>query len=64
MDFAGLNWVVIDIVAVAVLAIVLLWVMLRNKSKQEEGLDRTEQATRKLYQEEDAARDPMDDGVV
>jgi hypothetical protein len=38
--------------------------MLRNKSQQGEELDRTEQATRRLYQEEDAARDPMDDGVV
>ena len=64
MDTGGLSWTMITIIGVILLAIVLLWAKFRNKSSQEEGLDQTEQATRRLYKEEDAARDPMDDGDV
>jgi hypothetical protein len=63
MDVGGFGWTTITIVGVAVLAIVLLVVTLRNKGQQK-GLDRTEEATRELYRKEDAARDPMDDGIV
>lgn len=60
----GSGWTLIAI-GVGLLAIVLFWAMMRNKDSQEkEDLDRTEEATARLYQEEDAARDPMDDGTV
>lgn len=64
MDMGGLSWTMITIVGVVLLAIVLLWAMLRNKSEDGEQIRRTEEATRELYKEEDKARDPMDDGVV
>jgi hypothetical protein len=63
MDLGGLNWMVIDVVCVALLAVVLLWAMLRNRKSREAGIDRTEEATRRLYREEDAARDPSNDDV-
>jgi hypothetical protein len=64
MDLAGLNWFVIDVVAVALLAIVLVWALIRNRRAKAQDMDRTEAATSRLYKEEDAARDPMDDGTV
>ena len=49
---------------IAVLAIALVWARARSGSTPETGIDRTEEATRRLYREEDAARDRMDDGTV
>jgi len=62
MDTGGLGFTLITVVGVALLALVLLWAMLRNLS-QRKDLDRTEQATRDLYKEEDAHRDLSDDDV-
>ena len=63
MDLGGTNRTLI-IIGVAVLVVVLLWAMLRKRGEPEAGIERTEQATARLYREEDAARDPMDDGIV
>ena len=62
MDIGSLGLAAITIVGVALLAVILLWAMLRNRSAG--GREHTEEATRELYRQEDAARDPMDDGIV
>ena len=61
MNLGGLNWALITIIGAALLAIVLFWAMLRNKASHEAGMDRTEEATRRLYREEEADRDPSND---
>ena len=48
------NWWVIDVVAPAILLIVLVWLVLRRRSTGKTG--RTEQATRSLYREEEERR--------
>jgi hypothetical protein len=48
------NWWVIDVVAPAVLLIVLVWLVMRRRSTGKTG--RTEQATRDLYAEEEQRR--------
>jgi hypothetical protein len=63
MDLGGLNWALMTIVGAGLLAVVLLWAMLRNKSTHGAGMDRTEDATRRLYQEEEARREAGNDGV-
>ena len=63
MDLGGTTWTLI-IIGVALLVVVLVWAMLRKRGESEAGIERTEQATDRLYREEDAARDPMDDGIV
>jgi uncharacterized membrane protein len=62
MDSGGLGFTLITIVGVILLGAVLFWAMLRNAS-QRKDIDRTEEATRELYKEEDAARDLSDDDV-
>ena len=54
------NWWVIDVVAPAILLIVLVWLVMRRRSTGKSG--RTEQATRDLYREEEQRRrDGTDD---
>ena len=48
------NWWVIDVVAPAILLIVLIWLVMRRRSTGKTG--RTEQATRDLYTEEEQRR--------
>jgi len=48
------NWWVMDIVAPAILLIVLVWLVMRRRSTGKTG--RTEQATRDLYREEEQRR--------
>jgi hypothetical protein len=47
-------WWLIDIVAPAILLIILIWLVMRRRSTGKTG--RTEQATRDLYNEEEARR--------
>ena len=57
MDMGGINWLIIDVVAVAILFAVILWAVLRTRSKgKESSPDRTEQATHDLYEEEERRR--------
>jgi hypothetical protein len=48
------QWWIIDIVAPAILLIVLIWLVMRRRSTGKTG--RTEQATRDLYREEEQRR--------
>lgn len=64
MDFGSLNWTWATVIGAGLLAVVLLWAMLRNKASDHGGIEHTEEATRELYKEEDKARDRMDDGEV
>jgi hypothetical protein len=60
MDLGGGNWAIVNILGPLLLAAVLLWVLLRNR-KSRRGVDRTEQATRDLYREEEERRRSGDD---
>ena len=56
MDTGGLNWMLINVVGVAILFLALIWVVMRTRSKGKETSNpRTEQATRDLYEAEDRA---------
>ena len=55
MDGGGFSWSLLTIVGPILLFIVLLWAVLRNRRAKPEDIERTEQATRELYKEEDAA---------
>ena len=52
MDLGGLSWTMMTIVGVLVLAAVIIWAALRNRSSQPRNED-TEEATRRLYDEEE-----------
>jgi hypothetical protein len=54
MDFAHAQWWVIDILGPAILLIVLIWLVMRNRSNRTD--DRTEAGTRDLYREEESRR--------
>jgi len=52
MDLGGFNWTMITIVGAAVLAAVIAWAALRNRSSRSRAED-SEEATRRLYEEEE-----------
>jgi hypothetical protein len=60
MDLGGWNWAVIDILLPAVLVIVLLWAILRNRSSRRD-VDESERGTREVYREEEEKRRSGDD---
>ncbi len=56
MDMGGLNLFTMEVVGVVIHGAVLLWAVLRTRSKGKETSNpRTEEATRELYQAEDKA---------
>jgi hypothetical protein len=55
MDLGGANWAIMTIVGPLILAAVLLWAFLRNR-KERPDASGTEEATRHVYDEEEAAR--------
>ncbi|MEO7177280.1 MAG: hypothetical protein ABIW83_00410 [Allosphingosinicella sp.] len=61
MDAGGGSWGLINIVGPLLLALVLLWVLLRNRKTRKSDVDRSEQATRDLYREEEEKRRSGDD---
>jgi hypothetical protein len=61
MDAGGGGWGIINIVGPLLLAAVLLWVLLRNRKTRRRDIDRSEQATRDLYREEEEKRRTGDD---
>ena len=64
MDSGGGGWAIITIVGPALLALVLLWALLRNRKRSRPSdIDRTERATRDLYREENAAHRGEDGDV-
>ena len=61
MDSGGWNWVLIAVVA-AVLIVVIVWAVLRNRPSQR-SQDETERGTRDVYREEEERRRSGDDGA-
>ena len=56
MDSGGFNWAILNILGPLLILVALAYAMIRNKKKSRpEDIARTEQATRDLYREEDAA---------
>ncbi len=56
MDMGGVNLFTMEVIGVVILGAVLLWAVLRTRSKGKETSNpRTEQATRELYEAEDKA---------
>ena len=52
MDFAGFNWMLMIVIGVVILAVAIAWAMLRNRTSP--ALERkSEEATRRLYEEEE-----------
>jgi hypothetical protein len=62
MDMGGAGWGLQTVIFALILAAVLLWAVMRNKSSKIDK-DRTERATHDLYEQEEAAR-RRDDGEV
>jgi hypothetical protein len=56
MDLGGINLFVMEVIGVVILGAVLVWAVLRTRSKGKETSNpRTEEATRELYEAEDKA---------
>ena len=56
MDMGGLNLFTMEVIGVVILGAVLVWAVLRTRSKGKETSNpRTEEATRELYEAEDKA---------
>jgi hypothetical protein len=56
MDAAGFDWTLLTIVGPALLAVVILWALLRNRASSRADRVRTEDATHRLYEREEAER--------
>ena len=63
MDTGGLNLFTMEVIGVIILGAVLAWAVLRTRSKgKQTSPERTERATRELYEEEERRRkDGVDD---
>jgi hypothetical protein len=59
MDLGAGSWAILNIVGPLLIVIVLAWAFLKNK-KHKGGMKRTEEATRDLYDEENAHRHDHD----
>ena len=65
MDSGGFNWGIINIVGPLLLAAVLLWAFLRNRSKtSKRDIERSERGAHEVYDEsERVRRDGEGDGA-
>ncbi|WP_114954552.1 hypothetical protein [Sphingosinicella terrae] len=54
MDLGGFNWSLLTIVGAIVLAVVIAWAALRNRSSRAK-IERSEEATRRVYEAEERA---------
>ena len=61
MDLGGGNWAILTILGPLLLGAAILWALLRNRKSTPQERERTEQATRDLYREEDAIHRGEDD---
>ena len=61
MDSGGWSWVILDIVAPALLVVAILWAILRNRASRH-GAGETERGTRDAYDREEEKRRGGDDG--
>ena len=55
MDSSGFNWTLLTIVGPAILAIAILWAVLRNRTSRDTDA-RSEEGTRRVYEQEEAER--------
>ena len=55
MDFGGLNWSMLTIIGAAVLAVVIAFAALRNRSSRQR-IRESEEATRRAYDAEERNR--------
>jgi hypothetical protein len=56
MDMGGVNLFTMEVIGVIILGLVLVWAVVRTKSRGKETSNpRTEEATRELYEAEDEA---------
>ena len=62
MDWGSFNWSLLTIVGPILLFAVILWATLKNRKSTPEEIERTEQATHDLYQEDEIGEWP--DGLV
>ena len=57
MDLGGINLFTVEVIGVIILGALLLWVVLKTRSKgKQSSPERTERATRELYEEEERRR--------
>jgi len=64
MDLGGINWLIIDVVAVIILGLVIAWVVIRTRSKgRSTSNEITERATHELYEDEERRRRDGVDGL-
>jgi hypothetical protein len=59
MDLGAGSWAILNIVGPLLIVIVLAWAFLKNK-KSKIPIERTEEATRRVYDEENAHRHDHD----
>ena len=62
MDSGGLNWTLMTIVGVIVLGAAIVWAALRNRGSGER-VEETEEATRRVYEEEEREHHGESDNV-
>ena len=63
MDSGGWNWAIIDILLPAILLVVLVWAVLRNRASRR-TIERSERGTSDAYDREEEKRRSGDDGVA
>ena len=64
MDVGGFNLFSIEVIAVIILGALLLWAVLKTRSKGKQTSNpTTERATRELYEEEERRRREGTDGL-
>ena len=64
MDLGGINLFFMEVVGIIVLLAVLLWAVMRTRSKGKESSNpTTERATHELYEEEERRRKDGTDGL-
>ena len=64
MDIGGLNLFTIEVIGVIILAALLVWVVLKTRSKGKQTSNpTTERATRELYEDEERRRREGTDGL-
>ena len=57
MDMGGINLFTVEVIGVIILGAVLVWAVLRTRSKgKSSSPERTERATHELYEEEERRR--------
>jgi len=62
MDSGGLNWTLMTVVGVIVLGAVIAWAALRNRGSGAR-VEETEEATRRVYEEEEREHHGESDNV-